>query len=781
MCCHGCLAVYKAIKQAGLVDYYQDRESPATSRQEVVPASLRDLQAFDNPQVQQSFVHSGDGTLKEASLILDGITCAACVWLNENYLKSMKGIHSVNFNYSTHRAQIVWDDNEIKLSEILEGINKIGYRAYPYDPQSQEALFESNRKSLLKRIGLTAILGMQVMILAVAMYSGDAFGMEKGIRNTFRWLSFGLTIPIMIYAAEPFLRSALRSLKNFTIGMDVSVSLGISLAFVVSTYATVTGHGHVYYDAIIMFVFFLLSAKYFELSARKITANRIEAVTKQAPLMATVIDEQQTEKTIPASEVTKGDVLLVRPGETVPVDGNLIDGRASVDESLMTGESKPVLHCTGDLIIGGSINQDHPVKIQVTKIAQDTVLATLARLVERAQSEKPAISLLADKIAAWFISGVLLVAACAGVYWWNTGPEQTASVVIAILIVACPCALSLATPTAFSTAMGFLTSRGILLTRGNKFQVMAKATHFIFDKTGTLTTGRLTLNKITNFGNLPETKILAIAKSLETVSSHPIARSLKNNSPEASSIQTKDITNHPGLGLSGIINNTKWFIGSADFLRNEAGHTVENLENTAGNISETKVYLASDIEPVACLHFTDEIREDAARLVNDLTLAGKKITLLTGDHTTPAEYVGGQVGIKNVMASRTPEEKLEYVNECKNKGETVVMIGDGMNDAPVLAGADVSIAMGDGAALAALSSDIVLLTDKIASVFTIFKMAKKTMATLVQNLSWALLYNLIAISLATTGIITPWMAAVGMSASSIVVVINSMRMKNTAI
>ncbi|MFV1992653.1 MAG: heavy metal translocating P-type ATPase [Acidiferrobacterales bacterium] len=783
MCCFGCLAVCQAIQAAGLDDYYQDRQAPANSRLDIVPASLRELRAFDNPQVQQSFVYATQNQLKEASLILEGITCAACVWLNESYLKKLGGIHSVIINYATHRAQIVWDDSQIKLSAILEGINNIGYRAYPYDPQSQEAVFDTEKKTLLKRLGLTAILGMQVMILAVAMYSDVGLVMESGIRTFFRWFSLVLTIPIIIYAADPFTRNALRSIKNMKIGMDVSVSLGLVIAFIASTYATVTGYGHIYFDAIVMFVFFLLSAKYFELNARKHTANRIEAVTQRNPLMATKVNENNTEESLPASDITMGDVLLVRPGEIVPVDGVIIAGQSSLDESLMTGESYPVLRKSGDQIIGGSVNRDHPVKLRVTHVAQETVLATLARLVERAQSEKPAIASLADRIASYFVTIVLLISLVTGAYWWQAAPELAIPVVIAILIVACPCALSLATPTAFSTAMGFLTSRGILLTKGNKFQVLARASHFIFDKTGTLTTGKFKLKKVTTYGKLTETEVLAIASALETGSAHPLASALKNHSDFIATSAT-GIINHPGLGLSGLVNNTKWFIGSANFINNVCAQTVtgqDDINSESGKNGATKVYLANKENLVAGFHFADDVRDDAADLIKKLVTANKTITLLTGDHTAPAKYVAKQVGINNVISSKTPREKLDYVKALQDKGHVVVMVGDGINDAPVLACADVSIAIGEGAALAAASSDIVLITDKISRIYTAFKLAEKTMLVLKQNLSWALLYNTVAITLAISAVVTPWMAAIGMSASSLIVVLNSIRLRHTTV
>jgi len=782
MCCYGCQAVCQAIINAGLSDYYLDRDTPARSRRNVVPAALRDLQTFDNPQIQKSFVQVRNDDLMETALILDGITCAACVWLNENFLGKIKGIRSVDINYSTHRARITWDDSLVKLSAILEAISSIGYRAFPYDPKTHETILESNRKALLKRIGVAALFGMQVMILAVAMYSGQIFGMDTEIHTSFRWISLGLVIPIISYAAGPFFTSAVRDIRNLRIGMDVSVALGIGIAFIASAYSTFTGHGNIYFESIAMFVFFLLSAKYFELGARKTSTFLLESATSQVPVMATLIDERQVETTVPVSDVSTGDVLLVRPGETIPVDGRIIEGQTGIDESLVTGESRSVLRNTGDFIMGGSLNCEQPFKMRVTHVGHKSTLATLVRLVEKAQAEKPALSQLADRVASWFILAILLIAVCAGFYWWLIMPKLAIPVVISVLIVACPCALSLATPTAFTAAIGFLTSRGILLTRGNKFQLLARATHCIFDKTGTITTGKLMLKKVVLHGEMTEPAVLTLASSLESGSSHPVARALEKNHLHGDPLpEVTDLCHYPGLGVSGIVENRTWYFGSANFLTQVQEINVEKSSPASSNQIATIVYLASDNKLIAEFHLVDEIRDDSSGLVKKLLHSGIKTTLLTGDSRTPAEYVARKVGITNVLSAMSPEEKLNYVIARKKKGEVIVMVGDGLNDAPVLAGADISFALGDGVALAALSADIVLVTNKISGVWTTLQTAKKTMSVLKQNIAWAVAYNIVAVSLATTSVITPWMAAIGMSVSSVLVVLNSLRLKNTVI
>jgi Cu2+-exporting ATPase len=776
MCCKGCEAVAQAIVDNGLTDFYRHRTENAPTGQELVPEFLRQARAYDHPQVQKTFVHIEGETIREASLILEGITCAACVWLNERHIAALPGVLDVKVNYATHRARVKWDNSRIQLSQILEAVHNIGYVAHPYDPSHQERLIENERRALLKRLGVAAVLGMQIMILAVSMYAGDFYGMEPEFRSFFSWISLGITLPILFFSAAPFFRAAWRDLTHWQTGMDVPVSLGISIAFAGSAWATWQQTGHVYYDSVAMFVFFLLTARYFELVARKRAAEAGQALVHAAPAVATRLGaDNDNEETVTVTELVAGDRVLVLPGDTVPADGEVIEGHSSVDESLLTGESDPIGKQTGDRVIGGSINFESPLVIRVTSTGEDTVLASILRLLDRAQTEKPAVSQLADRTAAWFVLGVLVLASIAAVYWWQHEPARWLPILVSVLVVTCPCALSLATPTALTAATGGLTRLGLLVTRGHALETLARANHFIFDKTGTLTLGKLRVLEIRPLAGDDEATLLNTAAALESRSEHPIARAIRTAATVKLTVTKAEST--PGGGVTGEIDGETWWLGNINFIRQQTGGVID--ENTIATLQaggRTVVWLANRTGVQAGIMLGDELRPGAAELVRYLHSTGKQVTLLTGDHELAAHAVASHLGIADTHWDQTPDTKLAYVRALQQDGEIVAMIGDGVNDAPVLAGAQLSIAMGSGAHIAAANADMLLLSQQLPHLVTATQVAKKTMAIIRQNLVWAVMYNLVALPLAATGYVAPWMAAIGMSASSLLVVSNALRL-----
>ena len=779
MCCKGCEAVAQAIVDNGLTDFYRHRTEKAPTGQELVPEFLRQARAYDHPEVQKAFVHSESETVKEASLILEGITCAACIWLNERHIAALPGVLDVSVNYSTHRARVKWDNAQIQLSQILEAVHNIGYIAHPYDPSHQERIIENERRAQLKRLGVAAVLGMQVMILAVAMYAGDWYGMEPEFRSFFSWTSLGLTLPILIYSAAPFYRAAWRDLTHWQTGMDVPVSLGISIAFAGSAWATWYQSGHVYYDSVAMFVFFLLTARYFELVARKRAAEASQALVHATPAVATRLHREGDithEETVTVAELCVADSVLVQPGDTIPADGEIVEGRSSVDESLLTGESDALPKQVGEKVIGGSINIESPLVVSVSKTGEDTVLASILRLLDRAQTEKPGVSQLADRTAAWFVLAVLLLASFTGAYWWQHEPARWLAIVVSVLVVTCPCALSLATPTALTAATGGLTRLGLLVTRGHALETLARTTHFIFDKTGTLTAGKLRLLETHILAATDEKTLLTFAASLESRSEHPIARAICS----ATSAKLPAVTraeNTPGGGICGEIEGASWYIGNPGYIEQRTGSAIDDsVIAELQSLGRTLVWLANQQGAQAAFVLGDTLRPGAEELVKKLTRAGKGVTLLTGDHELAARSVASQLHIDDVRWDQTPASKLEYVQSLQNQGEVVAMVGDGVNDAPVLAGAHLSIAMGSSAHIAAASADMLLLSQNLPHLATATGVAVKTLRIIRQNLSWAVLYNLVALPLAALGFIAPWMAAIGMSASSLIVVGNALRL-----
>ncbi len=563
--------------------------------------------------------------------------------------------------------------------------------------------------------------------------------------------------------------------------MDVPVSLGIAIAFSASLVHTFKGTGEVYFDSVAMFTFFLLSARFFEMGSRKQTSEATEALLNLKPAIATrLIDyaniksstiEQQ--ENIAVSELSIGDYLLVRPGETIPSDGIIVSGSSSINESLITGESMPVTRRVDDPVIGGSSNSENALIIQVTKLGEDSVLSSIQRLIDEAQHSKPAIAKLADKIASWFVSILLTAAALVAFYWYKVDPDVWLEITIATLVVSCPCALSLATPAAITAASGQLARIGLLPKRAHALETLAHATHFVFDKTGTLTEGSIKLEKIilNPEAGVNENTALRIAASLETSSEHPIAKALLN-ACEEKLLNVNELSNQLGEGIQGRIGDAQWFIGNRGFIEKNS-HCDDDQDSEA---HASKIYLATEQHCVAVFVLSDRIRDEARPLIQQLQQHHKHTHLFSGDRLESTREVSQQLGIPHYLADLKPEDKLKNVKALQQQGAIVVMIGDGVNDAPVLAGADLSIAMGKGTQLAAATSDMILISNNIEHIYHGYQIATKTLRIIKQNLSWALLYNITAIPAAAMGYVEPWLAAIGMSLSSLVVVLNALRL-----
>lgn len=781
MCCHGCEAVAQAIINSGMDDFYRFRTSKPARPEEIVPAFVDQLKAYDNPKIQQQFV-TEDGDIREVALIIEGIVCAACVWLNEQHLNSLPGVISASINYSNNRARVRWNNDQISLSDILEAISRIGYMAHPYDPDQQQRIIESERKQQIRRLGVAGVLGMQIMILAVAMYSGEWWGMEPEFMQSFRWISLVITVPILLFASRPFFTAALRDLGNRRVGMDVPVALGIAIAFIGSVVSTVKGSGAVYYDSVAMFTFFLLTARYFEMGARKKTAEATESLLRLQPAIATLLINENGEdiqKSVPVAELKVNDRVLIRPGENIPADGTLLDGSSGINESLMTGESLPIRRSVGEQLIAGSTNTENPLIMRVDKVGDDTVLASIHRLLDDAQQSKPAIARLADQIASKFVAVILILASAVAIYWYRVDPEQWIAITIATLVVTCPCALSLATPTATTAASGRLAKLGLLPTNGHALETLAKVTDFVFDKTGTLTRGEIRLVDTIILDDSFDQHPLAIAAALENTSEHPVAHGIIYAANEAgiNNLLATNTINTTGGGISADINNQRWHIGNLSFI-NELCKTSldENIIKQHALEQLTLVALATEDHIYALFTLDDSLREEAASLVAKLKAENKNISLMTGDNSATAQRIAKLTGIQNVYAHLKPADKLARVREMQKQGAIVAMTGDGINDAPVLAGADVSIAMGSGTQLAAAHADMILLSNHIEHLYSGYKIAKQTLLIIRQNLTWAFGYNLIAIPAAATGHVDPWLAAIGMSLSSLLVVINALRL-----
>ncbi len=777
MCCAGCAAVAEAIVASGNSDYYRFREEKAPTGRDLVPDFLEKIRVYDHPAVQQQFVHQtagddGQGDVREVSLIIEGIVCAACLWLNEQYLHKLPGVIEVSINYSTHRARVRWDNDRIKLSQILEAVSQIGYLAHPYDPETQQKLFEEQRKSLIRRIGIAGLFGMQVMMFALVLYTGEWWGISDRFREFFRWLSWLLASPILFYSAQPFFRGAWQDLKLRRAGMDVPVALGMGLAYAASAWHVWTGEGHVYFDSIAMFTFFLLSVRLFELSARKKAAEKIEELTDLTPTLSNRLGEDGGIEVVPTVELQVDDRVLVRPGEVVPTDGHLLSAHALVDEALLTGEQHPVRKQRGDTLIGGSYNLDQPIELQVSHLGQDTVLSGIRRLIEQAQSYKPDIARLADRVATVFVLVLLALVAAASLWWWQHDPSRLLAVVVATLVVTCPCALSLATPASLSAAIGSLTRRGMLVAQSRALEAMPKVDTVVFDKTGTLTGGELTLERQVDADVAERERNRRIAHSLEMHSEHPVARALVDET--LAPLEVWQRVNHPGRGVEGIIDGATCYIGNAAFI-------AEHAELPAGlTLPDDRqvVHLARDGQWLAAFSFTDPLKPDARETVEALRAMGLDVRILSGDRAAHVAAIAGQLGIEHWVAEQLPEQKLLRVKQWQSEGRRVAMIGDGINDAPVLAAADLSVSLSFGADLARAAADLIINGGRLQPLVDAFRITRKTLRVIRQNFAWAVGYNIVAVPFAMAGLVPPWLAAIGMSLSSLVVVLNALRLRN---
>jgi Cu2+-exporting ATPase len=790
-CCHGCQAVAQTIIDSGQGAYYTHRTAlPATARE--AEAELAQLGLYDLPEIQESFVRTESENIREAALILENIVCAACIWLNERHIAALPGVLSVEINYATRRARVRWDNSRIQLSAILKAVSDIGYIAHPFDPGRSDDVYKRERNTAIKRLAIAGLGMMQVMMYALPSYT--ATDMTDEIRLLMRWASLILTIPVVGYSAWPFFIGAWRDLKRRTLGMDVPVALGVGTAFVASVYSTFTGEGEVYYDSVTMFVFLLLTGRFLEMNARRRAGAAVEELVKLIPAATTRLPNwpARDEEQVPVARLALGDHVLVRPGETLPADGVVVDGDSAVSEAMLTGESLPVSKSVDAKVVGGSLNQASPLVVRVDRLGADTRLASIVRLLDRAQSEKPRIGQLADRAAAWFVGLLLVITFFVGLAWYFIDPSKALWIVVSILVVTCPCALGLATPAALTTATGRLTRLGLLTTRGHALETLARATDLVFDKTGTLTHGRLSVRRVLPLGGRSEAEVGALAAALEAGSEHPIAKALREVGAPA--IAASDIRNTPGRGVEGTIDGRKYRLGSPRFAaRSETppdapasgggaypkkGHEHPTSGHEYPEGHESWVALATDDELIAWFALADTPRADAAAALAALRQQGVRLHLLSGDAEGAVEAVAQQLGIADWHAGALPEDKLAYVKSLQDEGRIVAMVGDGINDAPVLAGAQVSIAMGEGADVAQAAADMVMLGSRLATLSEGVALARKTQRIIRENLGWALGYNLIAIPAAALGYVTPWIAGIGMSASSLLVVLNALRLSD---
>ncbi|MEZ5585831.1 MAG: heavy metal translocating P-type ATPase [Sedimenticolaceae bacterium] len=777
-CCHGCLAVARSIVDAGLEEYYEHRREKAVTA-DVVPEIVRKLGFYDHPSVQKSFVRATKDT-REASLLLENIRCAACLWLNERVLRGLDGVIEVDLDYASHHARVRWDPARIKLSEILESILSIGYVAHPYDATRREELNRIQEKRSIERLIFAGVIGMMVMNFAIAGYVmglGDETGELSLWVRIGRWTSLFATTTLLAYPGQEFFIGAWRDLRNRRLGMDVPIVLGLSFAYLGSLHTTWSQSGEVYYDSIAMFVFLVLLARRIELRGRVRAADALDRVGKILPRLATRLDADGEQEVL-VTDLAPGDRVRVHPGEIVPADGRLIDGRSTFDESLLTGEPLPVARQPGDMLIGGTCNVDQTVILEVEKDTGDSTVAEIHRLLMRGMREAPRYAVLAQRAAAWFVAVVLLIAAVTATTWLLIDPALALPNTVSVLIVTCPCAFALATPVAAAIGVGRLADAGMLTVRSDAIEHLAQCDTFAFDKTGTLTLGELRVEQIATFGNLDAAQAVSLAAALEAHSEHPIGKALRAQH-QGPVREVSDHLNRVGEGIQGTIDDTIWRIGKPAFALPAASLPRLQADHPTLMSSAYVVVALCDMGGNGALFaLSDQMRPGVQEMLATLRSRGvRHIALLSGDSQESVQQFAQNLDFDEALGDQKPSDKLTWIRRRQGDGARVAMAGDGINDAPTLAAADVSVSFAHATELAQVSSGLLVLGNDLGVIGEMRVLAEKTRRIMRQNLGWAAAYNFLAVPAAALGMIAPWGAAIGMSLSSLLVVLNALRLR----
>ena len=763
-CCAGCAAAAQWIEQAQLGDYYQLRSQPAAR----VGTDAVDLGAWDRDDVLADHARDVDGG-REIVVLTDGMRCAACAWLIDRAVSRASGVVEVSANAVTGRIRLTWDPQAAPLSAVLQVLVSLGFRPYLASGEGRERERRAARNRDLLRLGLAGLGAMQAMMFAEALYLDTGGQMPLPTRDFFRWITFLVSTPVVFYAGWPFITGAWRELRHRRLGMDTLIATSTLLAYFASVVETLRGGPHVWYDAAVMFVFLLLAARMLEQRARNTANAQVDALARARPALATREREDGTRETVPVSTLAIDDITCIAAGDTVPADGVLLDRAASFAEALLTGEADAVDKAAGATVYAGTVCRTRPARVRITHVGAATRLSQLVRLVEQAQAHRPAQARVADRIAGHFVLGLLLAAVAVYLGWRVHDPARAFEVTLALLVISCPCALSLSVPAALAAAHGGLAKLGMLATRADALDTLARATDVVFDKTGTLSDGRPGLDAVATFDGFDRDTALSIAAALERDSTHPIAAAFAHAAHAGSGAAVRagvarDVEEHPGRGIEGHVDGRHWRLGQAAF--------------AAGAPDDGQLWLGDGQRAVARFSLHESMRPDARAAIDRLKAQGLAIYLSSGDAQAPVARFASHLGIADADAAarQTPEAKLARVRELQRAGRVVVMVGDGLNDAPVLAGADVSIAVADGAALAQRAADFVTTGGSLLRIPAAVALARRTRRIIRQNLGWAIAYNVLALPLAAAGLVTPWIAALGMAVSSLTVTLNALRL-----
>jgi Cu2+-exporting ATPase len=768
VCCAGCRAVAELIADAGFSQYYAVRSQPP-SRPEASLLQADTWSAFENPAIAATITQR-TGDSDAVTLGIDGLRCAACAWLIDKVVGGLDGVQDVSTNLATGRVHVRWQNSRLSLAEVMRAIARAGYRPFPPGDLSVAAHQQRERRSSLRHLAVSAFGMMQVMMFAVAGYSAELNGevIDPGLLSFFSLVSMLVATPVMFYAGMPILSGAVRSVRLRTISMDVPVALALVLAYGASAYSALTGRlGDLYFDSVTMFIFFVTLGRFVQMSVRHRTTGITDALARQMPSIAHRVRDGVAED-IPAASLAIGDIVQVKRGEIVPADGNLTDTEASVDESLLTGESLAVRRMRNAVITGGSLNVGHPFSMRVTAAPSQSVVAHIVALLERAQGQRPVVSAAADRASRRFLIAVVVSAIATAAGWMIVDSSQAFSATLAVLVVACPCAFAIAMPAATSAGIAGLARKGVLVSNPAALEALAVVDRAVIDKTGTLTHGRLRIARTHVAAGIDKVWCHTVAAALERSSEHPIAKAFELESNELPS--TTNVRVHAGLGVEGSVDGMQYRLGTPRFISLPLDFLPEPQP------ASTVVLLAGKHQILAQFELQDELRSSAPACVSSLGNHGIATAILSGDRFSAVEAVGDSCGIPARHAACSPEDKLGHLRALQAQGHRVLAIGDGVNDAPLLGAADVSVAMGRGTALAHSSADMILMNDDLRALPAAIDFTRRVRRIVRQNLFWAAAYNFGSLPLAAFGLIPPWVAALGMSLSSILVIANATRL-----
>ena len=762
-CCIGCQSAAVTIDACGLSDFYDYRDHRSEPLTDFPRDNLLDFNGYNIPDVQAQFVSVlSDGQIS-FYLQISGITCAACVWLIEQRIKQLPDVSQVALNLSTHRLHVTIDSPRTQVSDVFEALASLGYRAKPWQRSEKNDHLEQMQKDFMLRLGIAGIGLMQIMMNTTATYIGD---IAWEYAQLLRWASLIFTLPVVLYAALPFYRAAIRDLKTRHFGMDVPVSLALILAFIPSAWATVTQTGETYFESVAMFTFFLLLGRFLEFRALLHLDRSSHGLDDLLPPFAQRWEDNNW-VSVSSADLKAGDRIRILPGEKIPADGIISSGESQINAATFTGEFAPVPVVVGDSVQAGTLNTDGSLELSVSKNGQQSSMSHMLGLLEQAATYKPKIARLADKGASYFVIFVLVLSAATGLIWLSIDATRAFWVALSVLVITCPCALSLATPVSLTASISALRQSGVLPTQGEAFLQLNRVDTVIFDKTGTLTDGKYSL--IHHVSDTPDSTY-QIAAALESFSEHPIARAF--GQPEQG-VSATQVAVHANAGIEGWILGQRYRIGTATFCLDSP---VDPPHSNTDDVQWIVLSLADRQEIVAWFAVQDCLRPDAQQTVDALKAKGLWVQLLTGDPSRQGQLMAKELGISDVKIGQSASQKMATIKALQNDGHCVAMIGDGVNDAPALSCADVAIALSQGAELTQNSADIILLSPLLRPLVAMMDHSKATHRVITQNLAWGLMYNAIALPFAVAGYVSPLLAALGMSFSSLLVVLNALRL-----